>query len=761
VGALEHLQSRFLGEISPRLKGRVETEVYKNALDECLNWEPTPQGSLMRAPGSTFKSALPGIARILPFRVQSGQDYLVALGDQTISIYNSDGSQEQMGLVAGYLTNGAFDSGSLASWSQLRMGWALSGGSHYAQDAGTTDAAYTAGAMDGVDGYAKLLCNVSGPSGGLRQKITLPSPGDYVLSITVRTLVNSAAAVRIALGTTPGGYEINDGHTYDSWGYGGLDLAAGRYNLTFTLPAGDVYLTVLCLPYFNLGQWMPAERLLPGYAAIDDLSVRDAVGASVDAAPWTAGQAGAVQWAALTGEDKMVLVHPEVPPQEIVRNNDGTWTLSAITFLNPPPDDKEVTPSTPAWTGTTYPGVVEIWQGRLWLSGWSKRRNRIWASRVGIPYDFATEEEVPAGSGNMVSTARTAIDEELATKGGIMWLRGRQFMLVGTDLGDGSIGSQSGMVSAVDMQFKAESNFASAPVMPCDIGNQVVYVSSDRRKIRAINYHLDENSWLSADLTFVAEHITAGGVAEIAFARDPNGTLVALMQDGTLVCCTYDRRQEVIAWWTRRRSTATETVDSMCVLDGPYGSIVMLLVQVGGVACLECIQMSETGGFRAYCDSAVKAQVGGISAHTMIPGFTHLASRTVDIVVDGACYSGTVTAGGAVELPATGSEMIVGLPYRSTARTLPPEVRSANGTIQRGRTRWVKGFARLNDSDLPIISDRRAPAPRGYTAGDQVTDDVGPCSTDWEQGGRLLIEQDRPLRTEVLAVFGSLQNQEV
>ena len=736
---LEHVQSVFTGgEQSPRLRGRVETEIYRKGLESCLNWEILPQGGLRRAPGTTFKRSMPGVVRLIPFRLQSGQDALLAFGDKTLAIFDSDGNPQVQsagsGFTTEYLSNGSF--------VNYLTSWAHSG--------------YVAVSMDGLDPYCKFTTD-SYATPYIEQILTLPA-GTYTLSFKIKNMVadGSAPALAVAVGTAPGDNGIG------AWIYG----SAGSQSVQFTTNGGTIYLRFT----------MPATlggRLMAGWQVwLDTISVRSYTPTSDAASPWSAAQAPSIQWAAWSGEDKAILVHPNVQPYELRHNTDGTWTLVAVTFANPPVLDPAIVNSTtPAWAGTTWPGAVEIWQGRLWLAGWPTQRNRIWASRSGRPYDFAIQTEQFQPDGVTPTTtpptylvkASDAIDESLSTKGGVLGLRGRNVLVVGTDLGEGVIAAQSGAVTPLDFHYQQEAAYGFAPVQPEDIGDQIVYVSGDRRKVRALNYSIEPSAWVSHDVTFIAEHVTSAGVAELHFARDPNCTLVAILQDGTLACCTYDRGEQVAAWWRRDTSSGQDRFVSAAVLNGPQGSIVYFLVSRSGQTLLERMPMSEFATGRVYCDAAVEVDVSAMAEGATVPGFAHLAGRLVTVVLDGAVEDDqTVGGDGTIVLPRAGSSLVAGVNYRSVARTLPPEHAQPGTTIQRGKTRWVKLWARINGSAQPLIGGRRAPdrttSTNLDTAQPGYTGDVGPFSTGWEDQGRVTIEQDQPLRTELLAIFGSLQN---
>ena len=49
-------------------------------------------------------------------------------------------------------------------------------------------------------------------------------------------------------------------------------------------------------------------------------------------------------------------------------------------------------------------------------------------------------------------------------------------------------------------------------------------------------------------MTILAEHITEGGLTQMAYQQEPNQIIYATRNDGELVALTYQRDQQVTAW---------------------------------------------------------------------------------------------------------------------------------------------------------------------------------------------------------------------
>lgn len=93
------------GEISPLLRGRIDTEAWKNGAETLENFVVTPQGGLLRRPGVQFIETNSGSVKLIPF-VASNGDYYVLQMDTSVAYMEvfKDGVK-QRGPVGRYIEN--------------------------------------------------------------------------------------------------------------------------------------------------------------------------------------------------------------------------------------------------------------------------------------------------------------------------------------------------------------------------------------------------------------------------------------------------------------------------------------------------------------------------------------------------------------------------------------------------------------------------------------------------------------------------------
>jgi hypothetical protein len=547
------IQTSFAaGVVSPRLRGRVESKPYREGLAVCDNFIPTPQGSILKREGVDIVSAPTNTAtpfiRSLEFKSATLERYQVVLSDQRLEVFTPAGIFAAFS--AELVVNGECNAGA--------GGWTL-------------------GAVI-LQGMAPdQWISFFGP-GQVYQTIAL-SAGTYVLSYRVRMIQpRDHESIVVNVGTALHGSTILRAE----------HVAEGVYQAVFTLGAG----ATIYLEFEGTGT-------LPVFG-FDDVSLRDTATATYVAAPWLASEIPDVQYVCETGRERMLLVHPKYEPRVLTRAASGIWALQTISSLGWTSPDA-------SWTGSNWPSVVEVWQGRLWLAATPAKKNTFWASKP-FAYDFT----IGNGAGD-------AFSYDVAVKGEIRWLQGQKVMLCGADEGEYSISANDGVVYAGNIDIRQESAFGSAKLQALAIGDQVLFVSPDRRKMRALSFSLEGGGWYARDITFTAEHITQPLIVDMAFARDPYNTIVLCLSDGTLACCNYDRIEQLAGWWTAGFRGATFL--SVSVASRPEGHEVWGIASIAEENCVVRWKLYGTETPGLDCSVEVVAQALSVPGHGMALSF--------------------------------------------------------------------------------------------------------------------------------------------
>ena len=96
---------------------------------------------------------------------------------------------------------------------------------------------------------------------------------------------------------------------------------------------------------------------------------------------------------------------------------------------------------------------------------------------------------------------------------------------------------------------------------------EVVFLQRAARKVRAMSFSWEKDIYASPDMTIIGEHITFGGVTELAYQQEADSIIWAVRSDGTLLGLTYERDQQVFAWH-RHNLGGSGNVESVAVIPG-------------------------------------------------------------------------------------------------------------------------------------------------------------------------------------------------
>lgn len=694
------------GELSHRMRGQFGSEVYGAGLELCENFKVLPQGPVLMRPGSWDAAAWPEAdqPRLFDFRVSgSAEDYVFAVGETKARLYSkTDGL---VGFHPNLIKNGHFD-------SPFAVFWTLNGGL-------TGDGFLEEDGRDPAQFWATQA---------------VPTIAGHTYALSFRSRYNGEAA----------GFQPRWDVLANGAAVGSAAMVSGAdwrlHEFTFVGTGAPVSLR------FEAFSSTPGIVLL-----LDDVVVYDQDGALVTEldTPWSAAQLAEVQYSAELANGRAYFVHRNVHP----------WVLHMV---RPGVIDWHNWYSDPEqpWAADNWPGVVEAgFQGRLWLGSTPSDPHTLWGSKSGNPTTFSLGTGTPADGISVI----------ISTKGRLEWIQGQRVLMIGSEAAEHIATGSGNLISQTDIDVQDASGFGSAPLQARHIGDQVLFVTSDRRKVRALDYSWEKQAWFSKAITWHAEDLIDSDIVELHFARSPDPTILVVLASGALRACTYDRGAGVAAWY--RVELASGLVRSACVARTAVGDELWLSMERGGAAHIERLPLHESGV--GYFDAA---HSGAVSAHTPFPGdpavarifgLNHLEGLTVGLLIDGELRDDLVVAGGVLALPAEdiGRAYQVGLRYQATMRTMPLEGGAPAGTSQAARRRWANICLRLNASAIPLVNGERAPERLPGTPLDSPTDlltgDVIVRRSDWEDDGRVTIKQDLPFRTEVLAIFGTVQVNQV
>ena len=217
-----------------------------------------------------------------------------------------------------------------------------------------------------------------------------------------------------------------------------------------------------------------------------------------------------------------------------------------------------------AFSGTTgYPRTVQIYQQRLVFAGTTSEPQNIYFSKTGDFNNFATTEEFGKDSGSVDSTGAKIVTEQIFDDNAITlqissdtvdlieWLNEDARLSLGTSGGIFQVyGSDTdSTLTPFNFTIKKITDWASEDTaLPQKIGNNLLYVQQNGRKVRELIFDNEQERYSADDISIRSENLSQEGIVEMSYQDQPHALLWCRKADGKLASCTYVRNQQVIGW---------------------------------------------------------------------------------------------------------------------------------------------------------------------------------------------------------------------
>jgi hypothetical protein len=413
-----------------------------------------------------------------------------------------------------------------------------------------------------------------------------------------------------------------------------------------------------------------------------------------------------------------------------------------------------------------YPAAVALHDSRIIYAGTGSNPSSLWGS---YSNDFQNFRQGAYDADSWFFTLAST------TGGQIQWLVSKSALLIGTTLDEWSMqaSDQTRPITPTNVNVRQQSHYGSSPLGAQIINDTVLYIQRMNRKIRELIYTWSSESWVSNDITALAEHTTRTGIVENAYQRVPDAILWFVRGDGQLVSMTYEREQQVVGF---ARHITDGVVESVATINGTNAEDeVWLLVRrtINGAAVryVERLKLGLRDALDTadksnwwYVDSGVLRTFGSPTA--TITGLSHLEGKAVSVWADNAVGSLIVSqptvVGGQITLQIPASRVLVGLPFTSTLVPQRVDTNLQDGTSQGRRMRIPRINLKVYQSTggelstdgvnwFPLVSrvltdnmDSSPPVLNGY--------ERAYASSNWADGVDLYVRQTQPVPFTVAAL---------
>ena len=731
------LVSLNAGEFSPLVEGRIDLDQYRSALTLCENFIPIAQGALRNRPGTNYvntakSSSLADVTRLVSFVYSQDQSYVLEFGNLYFRVYR----------------NRAYNSTEVVTpWTTADL--------PLLQFTQSADVLY----------------------------VTHPSYPPYAIARTGHTSWTCTAL------TFDDGPFLDDNPDNTTIAVSGTLTKGGTVTLTATpgyftanMVGGLFRLWATNIDVSNFQPWEPGKS----YTTSDRVYHNGRIYANATGSTKTSGT--------------IPPTHEEGSRWDGLGSTNCKWTFESAFFgvvrvatyssatsvtatvLQQLPFTLTSHASTRwaegAWSAENgYPAASTFYQDRLWFGGTTFQPDTAWGSGVGDYPNFGAFNL----SGQITSDLAITVTVASQQVNRIRWMRADGANLViGTEASEFLIAPATTAegLSQSNLRIMEQTNYGSSTVAPIRVGPTIIMVQRAGRQVRELTFSPQDDRYTAPDMTALATHITAAGVADMAYAPEPHDLIWVVLEDGSLRTLTYDRDQGVMGWARHTLGGAGDSsgnppfVESVTVIPSPDGtrSDAWMCVRwwLNGALkrCIVYVNFDRDvdGDIEdsQFLDCAVTYDS---TATATITGLGHLNGVECRVVADGYIHPAKTPSGGSITLDRSASVVHVGLSAPAKAETMRIEAGSANGTAQAKTKRFSKVRFRVyastggkygvrsRTSDQFRLIDRVPSDPLTAAQALQSDDYEVSWPAGHEKPGRLYFEQDVALPLNMLAIF--------
>ena len=376
-------------------------------------------------------------------------------------------------------------------------------------------------------------------------------------------------------------------------------------------------------------------------------------------------------------------------------------------------------------TTTGFPSCVSFFEQRLVFAASINNPQTVYFSKSG---DY---ENMDANIGGTVADDDAIIYTIASNQvNAIRFLTSARTLIIGTAGGEFVVsgGGDNNAVTPTNIMIKKQSNHGAANVDAISVGNATLFLQRAKRKIRELAYNFDVDGYIAPDLTILAEHITEGGIAEMAYQEEPLAIIWCVRDDGQLIALTYQREQEVVAWHRHiiggSFGTGNAVCESVAVIpteDSEYELYMIVKRTING-ATTRYVEYLHTFNFDQTDNTSfnyLDSQLGLSKSQTTLTAGISATATTVPVAsVSGLSSSGKIKIGG--EIISYAGISSLNLTGCTRGQNITTATSHLSGAVTKEVVNIIAGLNHLEGQTVSILVDG-ATHPTKVVASNQIT----------------------------------------
>ena len=360
----------------------------------------------------------------------------------------------------------------------------------------------------------------------------------------------------------------------------------------------------------------------------------------------------------------------------------------------------------------------------------------------------------------------------------IRFMTATRTLIVGTAGGEFTVsgGTVDTAITPTNILIKKQSNHGSANLDAIAAGNATLFLQRAKRKVRELAYNFDVDGYIAPDMTILAEHITEGGITQMAYQQEPNQIVWMVRADGQLIGFTYQREQQVTAWHRQVFGGSFDSGSAICEsvavipTDNSEYQVWVIIKRTIDSSTVRYIEYLNNFDFDETDNTSFNFLDSQLSysgsATTTISGLDHLEGETVSVLANGATHPNKTVSSGEITLDRSSTNVKVGLGYTSLLQTMRLDAGSQNGTSQAKTKRIFDITLRLYETvgvevgpdlnNMERIPFRSSANPMDQAIPVYTGDKEVEFRGNYETDGFIYVRQNQPLPLTVLSLYPNL-----
>lgn len=503
------LTAQNYGYISPKMRGRVDLDFYKQSLDYILNYIVSPQGEVNYRNGSFFVSQTRGNkkARIIPFIYNTEQAYIIEITDLFMRFYKDHGLITNTPKAVTAITNAA-----TAQIACAGHGFSLSDPIYFSGVSGMHQ-------INGLEGSVASVVDAN----NFTVNINTTTFSTYTSGGTAAKIVEIASPFTEAQLFEFDYTQTNDTMYFAHKSYTPYKLTRSAHT-SWTL---GTY-TITSNPF---GTTKAASKTITGITKANPAVVTSA------AHGYSNGD--------------VVYISGVVGMTEINKKSFTVQNVAANTFELKDYNSTLNTAYTSGgiaekFTAFSYPSRVTLYDQRLAFAASDSYPTKLWFSE-------ANSEAGKLDSFILGTAATSAVEFNIASDQAnkILWMVGAEsYLAVGTSGSEYRVsgGSADEAITPLNISVKPTSFNGCADIRPLRLDSYVLFGQRNKKTIRSYEYDALRDGYTAPDRTLLADHIGKSGFKQFAYTAGTPNIIWGVRNDGRMTGLTFDPAQQVVAW---------------------------------------------------------------------------------------------------------------------------------------------------------------------------------------------------------------------